>query len=93
MADEKKNNPLPLIFVGLLLAGAIAFFLLKRNKPALAPPPAQELPGKDPCEGIPDWACATVSLLNPLAKASVDVYKAKSDSDVELSRIKAGRAY
>jgi hypothetical protein len=89
---EDKPNMLPLI-IGVVVVGAIIAFVMMRKKAPAAPPAKRRaaLPETDPCEGMPEWACATASLLNPLATASVDIYKAKASSDLEAARLRAGR--
>ena len=89
--DEKKPNMVPLIIGVVIVIVIIGFFMSRGRQPketAKLPP----RPKADPCEGLPDWACGTLQILDPLAKTSVDVYKAQAQSDIELARIKARRA-
>jgi hypothetical protein len=90
-ADADKPNPLPLIIGAVVVLGIVAFVVMKKRRPKAPPPSAPALPVEDPCKDLPDWACGTVALLNPLAKTSVDVFKAKAASDLEMARLKQSR--
>jgi hypothetical protein len=86
--DTDKPNPLPLIIGAVVVLGIVAFVMMKRRRPKAPPAKRAPLPVEDPCKDLPDWACGTVALLNPLAKTSVDVFKAKAASDLELARLR-----
>ena len=49
------------------------------------------LPAADPCEGIPDWACGTVQLLNPVSQAGVNIFKAQAAADIQEAQIRAAQ--
>ncbi len=88
-SEEQKPSPLPLIIGGLVVAAIIAVIVIKnrrRPKPVATLPP---VPKADPCEGLTEWACAAVSLLNPLAKTSVDIFKAQGEADLQRARLRA----
>ena len=84
---QAKPNPIPLIIGIVVVFVVIVVFMKTRRRPL--PKEQAKLPVQDPCEGLPDWACGTVALLNPLAKTSVDIFKAKAQSDLELARLRA----
>lgn len=89
-SDGEKPNPLPLIIGIVVIIGLIYWFMSRKKTPKL-PPRQGPLPQVDPCKGIPEWACATAALLNPLAKTSVDVFKAQAQADIQRAQIEASQ--
>lgn len=86
--EDKKPSPLPLIIAGVVVFGIIVFFLT-RKKRVPKRTARRPIPKEDPCKDLPDWACGTVALLNPLAKTSVDVFKAQQEAELQKARLKA----
>ena len=92
----KKPNPMPLIIAGVVVALVILFLVAGKGRRRQtsssnqSPDNIQPTP-KDPCAGIPEWACATAALLDPLAQTSVAVAKAQAQSQIDMARLKAGR--
>ena len=86
-SKDEKPSPLPLIIVGVVILGAVVYFLTKKKK-VTPTPAARPVPKADPCKDLPDWACGTVALLNPLAKASVDGYTAQQQAEIEKARLR-----
>ena len=102
MADTNKN--LPLIILGIGVGAVVLYMFLKSRRAGMMTEGMTEeemmaleagvLPPVDPClkpDGtrLPDWACGAVALLNPIAKASVDVYRTKTDYDLQRSQMRA----
>lgn len=87
--DEKSNN-LPIVIIIIALAVLFAYILAKRKVVTQSSSAGQTSRDakKNPCEGIPDWACGIVSVVNPLATASVDVFKAQTQADIQKARLK-----
>jgi hypothetical protein len=108
MADtETKNKNMPLI-IGGLIVGAIVLYMVVSSKKreaeaaAIAEARARAAQGGglpvDPClkpDGTrhSDAVCATLTLLNPLAKVGVEVYKADTALQLEKERLAAQRGY
>jgi hypothetical protein len=107
MADiETKNKNLPLI-IGGLVVGAVVLYMVVSSKKRKAEAKAAALAEAraraagaipvDPClkpDGTrhSDAICATLTLLNPLAKVGVEVYKADTALQLEKEKL-AQRGY
>ena len=105
MADiENKNKNLPLIIGGVIVGIVVLYMVFK---PKRGPSPEERaaraaalragLPPPDPClkpDGtrIPDWACGTVALLNPLAQAGTSIYQSKVNLDLQKAQLRQQQA-
>lgn len=90
-SGEEKPNPVPLIAGAIILVIIIFFFMRSRRRTVPVPKTTAALPQRDPCEGIPDWACGTVQLLNPVSQAGVNIFKAQAAADVQEAQIRASQ--
>ena len=72
-----RPNKMPLIILAVVGVAVVLYFVTKKKEPEFIIDQTAGLPPADPCKGIPEWACATKKLLDPLAKTSVDIYKIK----------------
>ena len=103
MADiESKNKNLPLIIGGVVVGVIVLYMVMTSKKRASAAAAAAAERARllaaggaprDPClkpDGtrIPDWACGTVALLNPLAQAGTSIYQSKVNLDLQKEQLK-----
>lgn len=98
MADtEEKKNNLPLIILGVGVGLVVLYMLFKPKRRQPTPEELAMMQGKlppvDPClkpDGtrLPDWACGTVALLDPLAKAGTAMYQTKVSTDIQKAQMR-----
>ena len=89
--EEKSLNPL-MIGGALLALVLVVYFIFgrKRSNPEVATTTTTSMATtKDPCEDIPEWACGTVALLDPLARTGVSLVTAQAQADLEKARLRA----